>query len=411
MSASAACSTDVAAELADRRRTGHVRGRSSWPPAIGWRSTSTPNASTTPSTRSPTGSPDVAGIEPAVAADLLKVRVGAPVAAHLFTVAAGLDSMVVGEAEISGQVSRALTAAHAAGTTTPVLHSLFQSAARTAKQVACRHGSGIGGPLGRLGGHRHRRRRTADGGSAPARRTSAGHVHLPDHRHRRLRQGRRRGPARAGMHTAAGVLAQRAGRVVRRHPSRRSGAAPSSSPMPSARPTWWSPAAGPPAACWTSAPSRPRSPAGTHPLPGHRPGPAAGRLRRGPGAAGSPGHRPAHRRRRRGSRAPRGDRRRAGHRHRRGGEIRGRPGDPHPGPGRGGAAATRLARRREGDGAAAGASTTARSPPRWSGRCTGSPSRCCTPRRCAPRNWPGPVTAPATCRRCTPCSASSSTQT
>ncbi len=83
-----------------------------------------------------------AGIPAADAAALLKVRVGAPVAAHLFTVASGLDSMVVGEAEISGQVSRALTAAHAARTTTPVLHSLFQSAARTAKQVAT--GTGLG---------------------------------------------------------------------------------------------------------------------------------------------------------------------------------------------------------------------------------------------------------------------------
>lgn len=85
---------------------------------------------------------ELAGMEQATVANLLKVRVGAPVAAHLFTVAAGLDSMVVGEAEISGQVSRALTAAHAAGITTPVLHSLFQSAARTAKQVSA--GTGLG---------------------------------------------------------------------------------------------------------------------------------------------------------------------------------------------------------------------------------------------------------------------------
>ncbi|SDO22360.1 glutamyl-tRNA reductase [Nakamurella panacisegetis] len=88
---------------------------------------------------------EVAQIDEAEAAALLKVRVGAPVAAHLFTVASGLDSMVVGEAEISGQVSRALTAAHAARTTTPVLHSLFQSAARTAKQVASRTGLGSAG--------------------------------------------------------------------------------------------------------------------------------------------------------------------------------------------------------------------------------------------------------------------------
>ncbi|MET3803885.1 glutamyl-tRNA reductase [Nakamurella sp. UYEF19] len=84
----------------------------------------------------------VAGISPADVAGLLKVRVGAPVAAHLFTVAAGLDSMVVGEAEISGQVSRALSSAQQTHTTTPVLNALFQSAARTAKQVAA--GTGLG---------------------------------------------------------------------------------------------------------------------------------------------------------------------------------------------------------------------------------------------------------------------------
>jgi glutamyl-tRNA reductase len=87
----------------------------------------------------------VADVDPLDVAALLKVRVGAPVAAHLFGVASGLDSMVVGEAEISGQVSRALTSAHGARTTTPVLHSLFQSAARTAKQVAARTGVGSAG--------------------------------------------------------------------------------------------------------------------------------------------------------------------------------------------------------------------------------------------------------------------------
>ena len=80
----------------------------------------------------------VAAMDVADVSAALKVRVGAPVAAHLFTVACGLDSMVVGEAEISGQVSKALTTAQAAGMTTPVLHALFQGAARTAKQVATR---------------------------------------------------------------------------------------------------------------------------------------------------------------------------------------------------------------------------------------------------------------------------------
>jgi glutamyl-tRNA reductase len=76
---------------------------------------------------------------------LLKVRVGAPVAAHLFTVVSGLDSMVVGEAEIGGQVARAFRQAQLAGTTTPTLNALFRSAARTAKQVAATTSLGAAG--------------------------------------------------------------------------------------------------------------------------------------------------------------------------------------------------------------------------------------------------------------------------
>jgi len=55
---------------------------------------------------------------------------------HLFDVACGLDSMVVGEAEIHGQVRAALAAADAAGTSGPTLHRLFQEALATAKAVA-----------------------------------------------------------------------------------------------------------------------------------------------------------------------------------------------------------------------------------------------------------------------------------
>jgi glutamyl-tRNA reductase len=76
---------------------------------------------------------------------LLKVRVGAPVVAHLFTVAAGLDSMVVGEAEIGGQIARAFRDAQAAGTASPAINLLFQYAARTAKRVATETGLGAAG--------------------------------------------------------------------------------------------------------------------------------------------------------------------------------------------------------------------------------------------------------------------------
>ena len=75
----------------------------------------------------------------------LKVRVGAPVAAHLFAVTSGLDSMVVGEAEIAGQVARAFEQAQRDEVASPSVHLLFQSAARTAKRVASATGLGAAG--------------------------------------------------------------------------------------------------------------------------------------------------------------------------------------------------------------------------------------------------------------------------
>ena len=55
--------------------------------------------------------------------------------AHLFAVAAGLDSLVVGENQILGQVKHALTAAQGAGTVGTDLNALFQQALRVGKRV------------------------------------------------------------------------------------------------------------------------------------------------------------------------------------------------------------------------------------------------------------------------------------
>lgn len=64
------------------------------------------------------------------------------VADHLFSVASGLESLVIGEGEIAGQVRRALERARAHRSSTRELERLFQNASRVSRAV--KNGSNVG---------------------------------------------------------------------------------------------------------------------------------------------------------------------------------------------------------------------------------------------------------------------------
>ncbi len=70
-----------------------------------------------------------------VLADHLTVRFDDDVTSHLFTVAAGLDSAVLGESEVLGQVRRAWERAQSEQVSGPVLGALFRHAIETGKRV------------------------------------------------------------------------------------------------------------------------------------------------------------------------------------------------------------------------------------------------------------------------------------
>jgi glutamyl-tRNA reductase len=63
---------------------------------------------------------------------------------HLFAVAAGVDSMVVGESEILGQVREAFQAARAEGTVGPVLSALFTRAIKVGRRARSETAIGAG---------------------------------------------------------------------------------------------------------------------------------------------------------------------------------------------------------------------------------------------------------------------------
>lgn len=75
------------------------------------------------------------GVDPVESKSFFYEKAERPVIGHLFNVASSLDSMVLGESQILGQVREAYDEAKTSGTTGPLLNPLFQRAVAVGKQV------------------------------------------------------------------------------------------------------------------------------------------------------------------------------------------------------------------------------------------------------------------------------------
>ena len=76
-----------------------------------------------------------AGLRPTELLGAIYSLRGSAAVEHLFSVTAGLDSMIVGEAEVQGQVKRSYEMALVEGVTGPVTNRLFRDALATGKRV------------------------------------------------------------------------------------------------------------------------------------------------------------------------------------------------------------------------------------------------------------------------------------
>lgn len=80
-----------------------------------------------------------------VVAKVFRVLTGGSVARHLFATASGLESMVLGESEIGGQIKRMLHTAQSEDMASPRLQRLFQRAHAVSKSVTTHTGVGASG--------------------------------------------------------------------------------------------------------------------------------------------------------------------------------------------------------------------------------------------------------------------------
>src|SRR4051812_9298111 len=89
-----------------------------------------------------------AGIRPTELAEGMYFPRNCDAARQLSRVASGLESMIVGEAEVQGQVRRAYEAALAADTTGPLTNRLFTAALQTGRRVRSETKIGAGRTTG-----------------------------------------------------------------------------------------------------------------------------------------------------------------------------------------------------------------------------------------------------------------------
>ena len=85
-----------------------------------------------------------AGIRPTELAEVIYSPRNCDAARQLFRVTAGLESMIVGESEVQGQVKRSYEVALSAGTTGPLTNRLFTAALAAGKRVRAETGIGLG---------------------------------------------------------------------------------------------------------------------------------------------------------------------------------------------------------------------------------------------------------------------------
>jgi glutamyl-tRNA reductase len=87
---------------------------------------------------------EIHGVPAGVIHEHLYEHADADAVRHVFRVAAGLDSVVLGESQIAGQVKEAFDAAQKAEATGPLLNTLFPAALRVSKRVRSETGVAAG---------------------------------------------------------------------------------------------------------------------------------------------------------------------------------------------------------------------------------------------------------------------------